>query len=49
MSVYRVWPDGTAQDVDDGDPYSWMSDDYWIVTNADTEEEAIEMALGVNE
>ena len=28
---FRVWPDGTVQAVDDGDPLSHMSDDYMLV------------------
>lgn len=27
---YRVWADGTTQLVEDGEPYSWMSDDFSI-------------------
>lgn len=27
---YRVWADGTTQLVSDGEPYSWMSDDFSI-------------------
>ena len=28
---FRVWPDGTVQSVEDGEPYSHMSDDYALV------------------
>jgi hypothetical protein len=35
--LYRVWPDGTVQMVEDGAPYSWMSDDYRLVLAADEE------------
>lgn len=28
---FRVWPDGTVQAVEDGEPYSHMSDDYQII------------------
>ena len=38
-SAYRVWPDGTVQAVEDGEPYSWMSDDF-IVVYAMNDEEA---------
>lgn len=41
---YRVWPDGTVQSLEDGEPYSWMSDDYEVV-DAHSEEEAAEMVL----
>lgn len=40
---YRVWPDGTVQDLDD-EPHRWMSDDYEVVSAAD-EEEAREIVL----
>ena len=30
-SAYRVWPDGTVQAVEDGEPHSWMSDDFITV------------------
>lgn len=36
---WRVWPDGTVQAVEDGAPYSHMSDDYAVVC-AGSEEEA---------
>ena len=42
--MFRVWPDGTVQPVEDGDPYSWMSDDY-VVVEADNEDEAVRNAL----
>lgn len=42
---YRVWPDGTVQLAEDGEPHRWMSDDYSTVL-AHSEEEAIEMVLG---
>jgi hypothetical protein len=32
---YRVWPDGTVQCVEDGEPYGWLSDDYRVVMAAD--------------
>ena len=38
MSLYRVWPGGTVQSVDDGRPYEWMSDDYmtlWAIDEDD--------------
>jgi predicted 2-oxoglutarate/Fe(II)-dependent dioxygenase YbiX len=28
---FRVWPDGTVQAVEDGEPYAHMSDDYQLV------------------
>lgn len=37
-SQFRVWPDGTVQAVDDGEPHSWMSDDFllaWAETEGD--------------
>lgn len=37
LESYRVWPDGTVQDVMEGAPYSWMSDDYCIVDALDEE------------
>ena len=37
---FRVWSDGTVQCVEDGDPYSHMSDDFLLVW-AYTEEEAL--------
>ena len=37
--AYRVWPDGTVQSIEDGEPYSWMSDDF-IVIHAKNEDEA---------
>ena len=43
--LYRVWPDGTVQAVSDGEPYSWMSDDYRVVY-AHNETEAEAKALG---
>ncbi|ABM57179.1 hypothetical protein [Verminephrobacter eiseniae] len=33
--TYRVWPDGTAQATEDGEPYSWMSDDFIVIHAAD--------------
>lgn len=40
---YRVWPDGTVQATEDGEPYSWMSDDFMVI-KAENEEEALAMA-----
>lgn len=37
---YRVWPDGTIQCVEDGEAYTWMSDDF-IVVRAQCEDEAM--------
>ena len=34
MNRYRVWPDGTVQELSD-EPYSWMSDDYLVVDAED--------------
>lgn len=31
QTEFRVWPDGTVQAVEDGEPYSWMSDDFMLV------------------
>lgn len=44
QQVFRVWPDGTVQDTEDGDPYSWMSDDYVLVF-AETPDEALDIAV----
>lgn len=40
---YRVWPDGTVQSSEDGEPYSWMSDDFLRVV-ADCQEDALAIA-----
>lgn len=40
---FRVWPDGTVQCVEDGEPYPHMSDDYLVVAARD-EDEALERA-----
>lgn len=37
MVRYRVWPDGTVQEVSET-PYSWMSDDYETVDAVDEED-----------
>lgn len=42
-SLYRVWPDGTVQDVDEGEPYPWMSDDFLLVIAPD-EDAALRIA-----
>ena len=39
---YRVWPDGTVQEVHET-PYSWLSYDYQIV-EAEDEEDALRKA-----
>jgi hypothetical protein len=44
LTRWRVWPDGTAQDIEEGPPYPWMSDDFCEVSAA-TEEEAVYLAL----
>lgn len=41
---FRVWADGTVQAVEDGEPYSWMSDDFMVVW-AYSDEEALRSAL----
>lgn len=43
--LYRVWPDGTVQEVDDGEPYSHMSDDFKVVL-AEDGTEAAKLVLG---
>lgn len=43
QTQFRVWPDGTVQAVEDGEPYSHMSDDYFVVW-AYNEDEAREAA-----
>ncbi len=40
---FRVWPDGTTQSSEDGEPYPWMSDDF-LQIDAGSEEEALEIA-----
>lgn len=45
MTRYRVWPDGTVQDVEDGPAYTFMSDDFMLV-EAETAEEAENIMLG---
>lgn len=40
---FRVWPDGTTQSSEDGDPYPWKSDDFLRV-DAQSEEEALAIA-----
>lgn len=42
---YRVWPDGTVQNTQDGPPHSWMSNDYHVVEALD-ETAAFEQATG---
>jgi hypothetical protein len=36
--LFRVWADGTTQMVEDGAPYTWMSDDYALVLAASEED-----------
>ena len=42
-AAYRVWPDGTVQSTEDGQPHQWMSDDF-LVVSASSEEEALAKA-----
>ena len=42
LTKYRVWPDGTVQEVDENEPYSWLSDDYLIVWAVSPEAAAAE-------
>lgn len=42
---YRVWPDSTVQLVEDGEAYTWMSDDFAVVF-ARCEEEADRLVNG---
>ena len=44
QTAYRVWPDGTVQSSEDGEPYSWMSDDFMVIHAAD-EDEALSIAF----
>lgn len=37
---YRVWPDGTVQEVDEADAYSYKSDDF-VTIEAFDEEDAL--------
>ena len=41
--TYRVWPDGTVQSTEDGQPHSWTSDDFMVIT-ASSEEEALALS-----
>lgn len=43
MIRYRVWPDGTVQEAEGTEPYSWLSDDYAVV-HAEDEEAALRRA-----
>lgn len=44
LCSFRVWPDGTAQALEDGvEPYSWMSDDFAVV-KATSEQHALQLA-----
>ena len=44
LENFRVWPDGTVQQVSESESaYSWMSDDYLIV-EAVGEEDALRKA-----
>ena len=38
-TYYRVWSDGTTQEANQ-EPYSWMSDDFTVVTATSPEEAA---------
>ena len=39
LEKFRVWPDGTVQQVSGSESvYSWMSDDYLIVEAVDEED-----------
>ena len=39
LEKFRVWPDGTVQQMSGSEPiYSWMSDDYMIVEATDEED-----------
>ncbi len=37
-SYFRVWADGTVQSSEDGDPYSWMSDDFQRIPAANADD-----------
>lgn len=43
IQFFRVWPDGTVQDIDEA-PCEWRSDDFTLV-EADSEEEALALFL----
>ena len=44
LEKFRVWPDGTVQQVSEPESiYSWMSDDY-LVAEAVDEEDALRKA-----
>jgi len=45
--TYRVWPDGTVQSTEDGQPHSWTSDDFMVIT-ASSEEEALALSKKMN-
>lgn len=34
MFTYRVWPNGTIQEIDE-EPYHWMGDDYTLICAED--------------
>ncbi len=40
LTAYRVWPDGTTQEAEEGPPYSHKSDDF-ITIEAFDEEDAL--------
>lgn len=44
MSEYRIWQNGTIQDVQDGEPHSWASDDFMVVV-AGNEVQALELVI----
>lgn len=38
LCQFRVWPDGTAQNMEDGEAHPWHSKDYMIVAAHDEED-----------
>ena len=43
LIAFRVWPCGTVQVVEDGEPYSFLSDDFEEIF-ASSEEEAVSLS-----
>lgn len=44
MSTFAVWPDGTVQNLDEGEPHFWMTDDFKVVRAMDEGDALIEAA-----
>lgn len=46
-SQFRFWTDGSVQAVGEGEPYSWLSDDYALVWASDEESALLQHECGV--